>query len=396
MKICFITFEYPPFIAGGAGGYAECIVPELSKLGHDVYVIAPTVSKEQNNTVRDINVVRVPIINMPSLRALTFQLRLKKVVSELEGRVGRFDILHANGPSDFMLNSSLSYPRVVTVHHAIADIQQRSPFTLSFQGFTGEGNPIGAYMERKTLSRASKIISVSAATKKFLLTHYNLSTDQIFVIYNGIYADNYHFPEEEIIKTRTLFGVDEEEKLLVCAPARINEPRKGIKYLLEALAKVSREMKIKCVITGSGKKETFDKYLKISPPNSVHFPGRLNEGTKRRLFAACDLFVMPSLLEGCPLAILEAMASSVPIVATNVGGIPELVNPGRNGLLVEPRNSRLLAEAIISLLQDEKKSKEIRRTNYNDAHQRFNWKRAAKLTEEVYKKALVSAGKPNG
>jgi len=388
LKICFVSFEYPPFVVGGAGGYAENLVKELSKLGHEVYVIAPIVGREQTSTAEDINVVRIPIVNLPSLRFLTFQLRLKKVLSDLERKVGGFDVLHANGISDFMISKPANYPRVVTVHHAIRDIQQRSPMKLSFRGFTGEENPISAYMERMSLSKAYKIISVSEATKKFLLKHYSLPADDVFTIHNGIYAEQYSFLREELMEARSLFGVSDDEKLIVCAPGRIGEPRKGIKYLLQALPEVFSVVKSKCIITGSGKKEAFGKYLRGLPQDDLQFPGRLDDGIKRRLFSACDLFVMPSLLEGCPLAILEALAAGAPIVASNTGGIPELIKGNRNGVLVEPRNPKQLAQAMLSLLQDEEKSREMGGNNYDDAREFFTWKKMAMLTEEVYHSAL--------
>jgi len=390
LKICFVSFEYPPFIIGGAGRYAENLANELSKLGHNVYVIAPITKGLQTNSAcgTNVNVSRVPIINIPSLRFLTFQLRLSKAISSLEKEVGKIDILHANGISDVIIGNS-KYPRVVTVHHAIKDIQQRSSMKLSFRGFVSEENPIGAFMERKSLNKASKIISVSNATKKFLVEHYNIPDRNIHVVYNGIYADHYTFSEEEIKEVRSLFGIDSDEKLILCAPGRFDEPRKGIKYLLEALSNIFLQVVSKCIITGSGEKSIFNKYLSNLPQGRVQFPGLLDEEIKRRLFAACDVFVLPSLLEGCPIAILEAMAAGVPIVSTNVGGIPELVKEGRNGILVDPRNSNQLAEAISSLLLNEGISKEMGKNNYNDAREIFTWERTARLTEDVYKIALA-------
>jgi glycosyltransferase involved in cell wall biosynthesis len=389
LKICFISFEYPPFIIGGAGIYAQNLVNELAKLGHDVYVIAPITRRIQPNTLHhaNVSVKRVPIINVPSLRYLTFQLRFKKAISELEEEVGKIDIYHSNGIGGLIISNS-KYPLIVTAHHAIKDIQQRSPLKLSFSDFVNEENPIGAFLERKLISRASKIISVSNATKKFLIEHYNIPESNINVVHNGIYADHYTFSEEEINKVRSLFGIDNDEKLILCTPRRVDEPRKGIKYLLAALSNVFSHVSAKCIITGSGKRSGFSKYLSNLPQGRVQFPGLLDEKIKRRLFAACDIFVLPSLLEGCPLAILEAMAAGVPIVSTNVGGIPELVKE-RNGILVDPQNPIHLAEAMLFFLLDEEKSRKIGRNNYNDVRHLFSWEKTARLTENVYKTLII-------
>lgn len=266
---------------------------------------------------------------------------------------------------------------------------------LSLRGITGEENPLGAYMEKRSLSGADMVISVSETTKKFLVRHYGLPEDRVFTVYNGIYAEQYSFKPEDLHPVRAQFA-GPDEKLVLCAPARVDQPRKGIVYLLQALSEMRGKDKVKCVITGSGGTEAFREQLAALPRGSVLFPGRLEEGTKRRLFAACDLFVMPSLLEGCPLALLEAMAAGVPIVATNVGGIPELVKQDRNSLLVEARNPEQLAGAMSTLLSDERRSKEMGKNNYDDARRLFLWERAAELTVEVYGKAIELAKKTNG
>lgn len=392
MKICFITFEYPPFTIGGAGGYAENLVIELSKLGHDIFVIAPTIEKKDvTDTINEstnINIIRVPIINLPSIRFLTFQLKLKNIISEIERKYGKMDIFHANGVADFII-SNLKHPRIVTVHHSIRDIQQRSSLKFNFHYFIGEENPIVSYMEKKTIRNADEIIAVSNNTKRFIINYYNLSQDDVHVIHNGVYADQYFFPNENVEEIKSTFKINEDEKLILCAPGRFDEPRKGVKYLLLALQQVFSEIKSKCIIIGSGNKETLSEYLEKLPDNNVIFTGYIDNELKMKLFAVCDIFVLPSLLEGCPLSILEALAAGAPIVSINVGGIPELVKQDRNGILVNPKDPDQLAEAIISILQNKEKSEKIQKNNYNDSREFFTWQKTAKLTEKVYELAIT-------
>lgn len=392
MKICFVTFEYPPFTIGGAGGYAENLVNELSKLGHEIFVIAPTIEKkdviEPIEESTNINIIRVPIVNIPALRFFTFQLKLKNVVSEIERKYGKMDIFHANGIADLIISHS-KRPRVVTVHHSIRDIQQRSAFKFKFHNFISEENPIGRYMEQKTILNADEIISVSNNTKQFITDFYDLDHNNVHVIHNGVYANQYFFPNENVAAMKSIFKINENEKLILCAPGRFDEPRKGVKYLLLALQKVFPEIKSKCIIIGSGNKDTLIEYLEKLPGNNVIFTGYIDQEFKKKMFAMCDLFVLPSLLEGCPLSILEALAAGKPIVSINVGGIPELVKQHRNGILVKPKNPEQLAEAIISILLNKEKSEVIQINNYNDARDIFTWQKTAELTEKVYELAIA-------
>ena len=85
---------------------------------------------------------------------------------------------------------------------------------------------------------------------------------------------------------------------------------------------------------------------------AVRFTGYLDEGLKYKVLDMCDVLVLPSLMEGCPAVILEAMRASKPVVATAVGGVTELVEDGITGILVPPRNAARMAEAIIQVLCD--------------------------------------------
>ena len=237
------------------------------------------------------------------------------------------------------------------------------------------------------MSVANKIIAVSHATKRSLMKYYDIPSNKIHVIHNGIRCDLYKFSKREIEKLRkSLCG--ENEKLIFCPVARINEPRKGVKYLLEALQVVFSKSNAICVITGSGRSDVFNRYLERLPKKRVIFLGFVDEFTKRKLYSASDVVVLPSLLEGCPISILEALAAGAAIVATRVGGIPELVKDGRNGFLVDPTSPSELAEAILTIISDDELSYKIKIANYNDALRRFNWRKTAMLTEEVYKTVL--------
>ena len=98
---------------------------------------------------------------------------------------------------------------------------------------------------------------------------------------------------------------------------------------------------------------------------------------------ASDVFVLPSLSEGFPTVILEAMASGIPIVATKVRGVPEIIKDGENGFLVEPRNSEEIAEKVLLLLNKDELRKRISEKNIEEV-KRYHWESIAIRLEEVY------------
>ena len=104
--------------------------------------------------------------------------------------------------------------------------------------------------------------------------------------------------------------------------------------------------------------------------------------------AAADLFVLPSTLEGCPISLLEAMAAGRPVVASRVGGIPEVVRSVKHGTLVPAKDPAALAEAIQDLATDDRRRDEIGRYNRTFAKEELSWTHVAERTLEVYETAI--------
>jgi Glycosyltransferase len=130
---------------------------------------------------------------------------------------------------------------------------------------------------------------------------------------------------------------------------------KGVEHLVRALPQiVRRHPDVKLVLVGSGPLEPRLRGLaeRLGVTDSVVFVGRRSHDQMPRLLAAADVFVLPSLNEGLPRVILEAMATGLPVVATSVGGVPELVVDGGTGLLVEPGDEEALADAVCRVLAD--------------------------------------------
>jgi len=170
-------------------------------------------------------------------------------------------------------------------------------------------------------------------------------------------------------------------------------PEKGLKYLFEAFSILRSKVKAaKLIIAGMGPNERYLKVLssQLGLEQDVKFLGYVSGHLKSSLLAATDVFVCPSIYEFLPIVNLEALAAGLPIVASRVGGIPDVVEDGVNGFLVPPRDPQALAETILKLLKDEKLRRQIRVNNIQKA-KNYDWNVIFPKIYQAYREAF-SAG----
>lgn len=161
-------------------------------------------------------------------------------------------------------------------------------------------------------------------------------------------------------------------------------PNKGLSYLLQALSYIKDES-VQCVIVGDGeKREELKEYansLHLSIP--VIFTGFIDNASS--YLSAFDIFILPSLKEGLPYAILEAGAAKLPVIASNVGGIPEIIENGISGTLVPPKDPKSLALAIELYLQDPHLAQEHAHNLQKRVTEKFNSQNMVEKTTALYK-----------
>ena len=383
MKIGIYSFEYPSYIyIGGAGDYVKQLAEHLVRLGHKVDVFVASFETSPPSVVDGVTVRPIPIRNLPYVKSLQYRLRLKRAILQASKEVGGYDVLHSNIQS---LVHGLDVPSVLTVHHVVASLQH----DMSKRAFGGELNPIVRLKERSAVLRADRIVTVSARSKEDLVKFYGVPGQKVVPILNGIPFEPYQFPDAELSETRSRFTSASRQMLFVTAPSRLDDHRKGLKYLFEALRQLSPSLDFRCVILGRGDLEGYREYLDDERlRDRLDFPGFVDLDVKRKLMAAADLFILPSTLEGCPISLLEAMAGGRAVVATRVGGIPELIRSANNGTLVPAKDPGALADAIKDLASDDRRRKEIGNYNRKFAKEELSWTRAAERTLEVYETAI--------
>jgi glycosyltransferase involved in cell wall biosynthesis len=206
--------------------------------------------------------------------------------------------------------------------------------------------------------------------------------DRLKVIHNGVNLDQF-FPGVE--------PIEHEHSLPVVLTARRLVKKNGLEYLIRAMKHVLSEEQCKLIVIGDGperqKLESLSVHLGVS--EHVEFVGAVPHNNMPQYISAAEVVVVPSLIEASSLFALEAMAMAKPVVATRVGGLPEILNDA--ALLVKPMNERELSVAILQLLRDERK-KQILGKNGCWLAQKRSWKTVAKQTDVEYRRIMSSGG----
>lgn len=250
-----------------------------------------------------------------------------------------------------------------------------------------------------------RIFTVSEALRKELLAKEHLEPKRVMTVYNGIDAGRFQQPGDRRAVLRAL-GLPQLGQV-VGTVARL-ATQKGIIYFLQAASMLVKDYQVNFVVVGDGplRRELEAQAADLGLKQRVFFTGERRDIPD--ILAALDLFVLPSVTEGLPLTILEAMAAGKPVVATTAGGIPEIVVDQRTGLLVPPRDAQALAWAIATLLVERSQAAQFGRAGQQRVAERFTVETMTRKIENEYRALLVergmlpgapstlSPGKPNG
>lgn len=329
------------------GGIESVCLSLLRSCNQQRYEIIPIVlarpEVSENDFVRTLNKyqIRYFTISLTIVRnKIEHGLAIVRCLYELYRivRNNNFDLIHSNGAlSDLLsipVSKLLGIPCISTCHG----------FTIS-KSITQ--HRVGLFM----LKFCSRIIAVSEEILKELVKS-RIDESRIVVITNAIQAvSEGNNIEEQRLRKRKLFHIGLDE-LVIGYVGRLSA-EKGLKDLIEAGALLKqKDSGIRVLIIGDGPEREELKRLTISRglENEVIFTGFLHD--IEEWLPVLDVFVLPSHTEGTPMALLEAMSMGLPIVATAVGGIPNIIQDGKNGLLVRPEDYKDLSEKISMLKND--------------------------------------------
>ncbi len=286
--------------------------------------------------------------------------QLKRIFSK-----HRFDLIHLHlwNPGScryaFFAASSSKLPIITTEH---------DPFELS---------GIKKLIKKSCLSKTERTITISKDNFRLLDEYYEVPKNRLELVHNGIEIDRYLDNHD-----KADLPVQKGGPVITCI-AELHH-RKGHRYLLEAFRKLQTHMPMLHLVlvgTGPADRELRDQYSQI--PN-VHFLGWREDIPQ--ILKASDILVLPSLKEAFGQVILEAMASGVITVATNNGGIVDIIKDGATGYLIPPANSQSIVDKITIILKNPDQQKDIERAALASVKTNFTAEKMADKTLAVYQK----------
>ena len=380
MNIIQGCVRYPP-APGGAETVVRAYSEGLQSKGHNVEVITtdlytetPFVKKKMPSEVSGIPVSRHSAYSISG--EAHYVLAPGMVTSFLKKKA---DIIHTHSYGYFQNHAAWikerfqSTPWVITPH-----------FHPSWSMWVGSKRRTlrdfyDTVVGKSTMESADLITCVSKHEKEMLVKEIGLKDDNIKIIYNGIYWKDWEkLPDKELFRTKY---PEVSDKFVIFAGRLATN--KGIHDLIEAIS-LEESQRFDLVVMGAdmGLGEDLDK-LALSKNVKMHRIGHVDDQIYRSALSAAEVLVLPSEYEAFGIVLLEAAAAQTPVVAARVGGTPEAMSEGKNGLLVEYSDPVSLSKAIFTILDDEKLAKEMS-TFGREFAKDFSWSNIVNMLEKEY------------
>jgi starch synthase len=412
MRIAILTNEYPPFVYGGAGVHVEYLTQELAHLdegAHSVSVLCFGDQHEVRGALR-VEGVRAPteLDTQDPRHAKLFRTMLQDVV--MASRLRDIDIVHCHTWYTHLAGCLGKYlhrvPLVLTTH----SLEPHRPWKAEQLGTAYD---VSTWLERTAYQNADGVVAVSAAMKHDVHDLYGVSFDRIRVIHNGIDPQQYRpTPDVATLVSRDITP-DVPYVLFVGRVTR----QKGILYLVDAIEYLDPGVQVVLCASSPDTPEialeltmAVERARARSSHKIVWITEMLPKEALITLYTHAAVFMCPSVYEPFGIINLEAMACETPVVASAVGGIPEVVDDGETGLLValevtsstevEPRHpqqfSRDLASATNTLLRNPEMRAAMGRKARARVEQQFSWSSVARQTLTFYQEVLTRHAMEHG
>ncbi|KON34100.1 MAG: hypothetical protein AC479_02020 [miscellaneous Crenarchaeota group-6 archaeon AD8-1] len=395
VEVCFVSPEYLP-LSGGTGSYVYYLSKELIKNNYFTSIVT---GYDENKDIRInkqqqaffLKTLKVPIIRS-FLFAGSAHRKLKKINEK-----NPMDIVHVNLPlvPSFAIPQNVGRILISTVHSTWkgeAEAIKNEPYSRlnSNERFMISFNRFLKFFEEKTIEKSNKIIAVSDFTRRELLKYYNIKENKICVIHNGVDIIKFSPPKNKK-KAKVELGFNEQD-FNILSVGRLYA-RKGLFTLIESMSIVARKFRnVKLIISGKGESNEMTKLVnyakKLHVNDKIIFTGYFPDTKLPKLYQAADIFAFSTFYENLPFAILEALSSRLPVVTTRVGGIPEMIDDGKNGFLVPPANSLDLAKKILYLLENPNAASEMAYQARKTIREKFDWQLIVKKVLRVYQETL--------
>jgi len=409
MRICLLSYRGNMY-CGGQGVYVYYLSKYLARLGHQVELIqgppytwdTPWCTQHRLPNYNLFATKKFFYRNLPGPdhlfrlfapdhfyefaatrfgffpEMLGFSFRAYARLAQL-WRTQPFDVIHDNQTLGFgLLLAQISFPAplLTTIHHPLSEDQ-----AADFQQLPGFNHRLRRaiyyplLMHQLVVPRLLKIVTVSQAAAQSVAKAYGIKPEKVAVVYNGV--------DTEIFKPDP--AVPKKKRQLIFV-GNTEDRKKGIRYLLEAMLYLPKDVRL-LVVDGGAPRQIVMEELKrrYNISDRVKTTGKVPTAEVARAYQESEICVVPSVYEGFGFPPAEAMACGVPVVSSDGGALPEVVGKdGETGLIVPKQEVRALAKAINLLLENPELRNRLAENGRKRVRERFSWETAAKNMVALY------------
>ena len=403
MKVCMITFQYPPMFNGGVGSVACRLARNLAKQGVEVHVIAPGTNQMDDRLVpafEDGTVVHRTFRALGSYYGDHTELgRIGDYVVSLHQEV-EFDLVHAlflvpAGQLGAVVSGQIEVPLVASIHGSDVELMRYNPVLSGTLRWVLQQASVVTAVSSDLLEKAERLAKIRMG--RMIPNAFDPHSFDRWALKEVTANQGWRLQVlvESFLRAKRRGGP-------VVGTAAVVRPAKGFAFLLESFHKLAGTfpnahlLVVGDIVNRHEKKRYLNQIKAIGLRRNVTLTGLVPPRQVMAWMREMDIFALPSLHEGSPCALMEAMGCGLAVVATNVGGIPDLVTDGVNGLLVEPSDSETLAEKLISLSQDAEPRMRLGSEARRDIETRYSPVIETDSWMEVYHTANSMAAKSTG
>lgn len=400
LSILFITYEYPPETGGGGIGteYYE-LANTLANLGHNIWVISHTNNEENYIKENNVNIIRIQSyknfhkrkkgVNKEQFRSWAVVKKMLQLLEHQQFDIIEFPELRAEGyyifnaKIDPNTNDKLKNIKTIvrlessTKPYWILNNLIPSEYYNQYQKIIG--------MEKAMIQNCDLVISHCKSMIKDLMTAYKIDKLPVSYIPPAVDSD-YFVPSQNLADNSFIFGYVGT----ICY-------HKGVDTIIDAFSKVcKKEKKSKLYLVGKDSKSKlinscYDKFIKDIPQyvkNRIIYTGPVERLDLKKYYHIFDTFVIGSHHENFPFTVLEAMSSGLPVIASNVGGIPEMIGEKKLNGFFESGDSDELASQMIALINNSSRQRKAALYNRERILNNFTRDISANMCIKVYRKLL--------
>jgi len=375
------NYEFPP-IGGGGGWVSYFLGKHLANSGHEVHLITSRFGKlPKNEVIENITVHRVPVLRKRKDVCAVHEMMTYAISSTIHGfRIAdqfQPDVVQVffgipSGGCAYLLEKTNNIPYVVFLGGR--DVPRPNPDPPYYRWLYLTLSPIIQSIWRS----AAAVVACSKGLRE-LAYHTNQSI-KIDVIPDGL--DLHRFFSIERNPDSTPVKILTVGRLI---------PRKGFQFLIQALPDICKQTNIdfRIQIVGDGpyRSELVELAENLHVTDKIEFLGSIDYDNLPKKYQEADIFTLCSLAEGMPLVVLEAMGTGLPIIASQVQGITDLVKTGINGELFEPSDVKQLVKHLVKLIEDGEKRVKMGKKS-TELAQGYDWKNIAQSYSELYEQVI--------